>query len=160
MKKLKLAFRKAKTHEIYQIYYVLLKAFEPYKKNYTDGAFQATTLSPLVIYNRLLGKKYDVFVILTNNIIVGTVSITRKDQDDLYIRSMAVHPDYQKRGIGFFIIKKIIEIAEKYNIKIISLDTSKPLKKAIKFYKKAGFEFSGLKQDFYGVKIYEMIKKL
>jgi GNAT superfamily N-acetyltransferase len=73
---------------------------------------------------------------------------------------MAVHPNYQKRGIGLFILNKINELAKRKNIKTISLDTSKPLKKAIKFYKEFDFDFTGVTKNFYGVEIYEMIKKL
>ncbi|MFW6130961.1 MAG: GNAT family N-acetyltransferase, partial [Atribacterota bacterium] len=92
-----------------------------------------TVLSPIVIKNRILNKKYEIFVALINRQIVGTVSLSMKDQDQIYIRSMAVHPDYQKRGVGLFILKKINELAKRKNIKTISLDTTKQLKRAIKF---------------------------
>jgi len=155
-----LTFRKAQIHDINDIHLVLSKAFEPYKKEYTNGALNATVLTPTVIQNRILDQKYEIFVVTTNEHIVGTVSYSKKDQDQLYIRSMAVHPDYQKRGIGLFILKKINELAKRKNIKMISLETSKPLKRAIKFYKNFGFNFTGVTQDFYGIEIYEMIKRL
>jgi len=155
-----ITFKKAQIHEINDIHLVLSKAFEPYKKDYTNGAFNATVLTSTDIQNRIIDQKYEIFVVVIDEHIIGTVSLSKKDQDQLHVRSMAVHPDYQKRGIGLFILKKINELAKRKDIKTISLDTSKPLKKAIKFYKKFGFEFTGVTKNFYGVEIYEMIKKL
>lgn len=153
-----LAFRKARIQEINDVRLVLSKAFEAYKKYYTNDALNATVLTPKVIKDRLLNKKYEIFVVLINEQIVGTVCLSMKGQDQLYIRSMAVHPDYQKRGVGLFILKKINELAIRKNIKTISLDTSKPLKRAIKFYKNFGFKFTGTIKNFYGEEIYEMKK--
>lgn len=153
-----LTFRKAQIHEINDIYLVLSKAFELYKKEYTNDAFNATTLTPIEIQDRIITQKYEIFVAVIKKQIVGTISLLKKDEDSLHIRNMAVHPDYQKRGIGLFILNKIAEIAKSKNIKTISLDTSKPLKSAIKFYKNFGFEFTGVTKNFYGIKIFEMIK--
>jgi N-acetylglutamate synthase-like GNAT family acetyltransferase len=153
-----LTFRKARIQEIKDVLLVLSKAFEPYKKYYTNDAFNATVLTPNVMKDRILNKKYEIFVVLINKQIIGTVSLSMKDKDQLYIRSMAVHPDYQKRGVGLFILKKINELTIGKNIKTISLDTSKPLKRAIKFYKNFGFKFTGIIKDFYGNEIYEMKK--
>lgn len=160
MEHVNITFKKAQIHEINDIHLVLSKAFEPYKKDYTNGAFNATVLTSTDIQNRIIDQKYEIFVVVIDEHIIGTVSLSKKDQDQLHVRSMAVHPDYQKRGIGLFILKKINELAKRKDIKTISLDTSKPLKKAIKFYKKFGFEFTGVTKNFYGVEIYEMIKKL
>jgi N-acetylglutamate synthase-like GNAT family acetyltransferase len=155
-----ISFRKAKISEINEIYLILLKAFEPYRKNYTNGAFNATVLSPDDIKNRILGKKFEIYVLTLNKHIIGTLSITKKFQDQLYIRSMAVLPDYQGRGLGFLMLKEINKLAKRKKIKTISLDTSKPLKRAIKFYKNFGFTFTGVTRDFFGIQICEMVKKL
>ena len=154
-----IAFRKAQIHEINDIHFVLSKAFEPYKKYYTNGALNATVLTPSVIRDRIVNKKYEIFVVTINKHIVGTVSLSKKDKDQLYIRSMAVHPDHQKRGVGLFILKKINELAKRKNIKTISLDTSKPLKRAINFYKNFGFKFTGENKNYYGIEIYKMQKE-
>jgi N-acetylglutamate synthase-like GNAT family acetyltransferase len=153
-------FSKARMQDIKDIHSVLLKAFESYNNDYTNDAYIATVLSTTEIKNRILGEKYEIYVITINKKIIGTVSISKKNKYKLYIRSMAVHPNYQKRGIGHFILNKIIELAKKNNIEYIFLDTSKLLKEAVEFYKKFGFVFTGVKHDFYGIEIYEMIKKL
>jgi N-acetylglutamate synthase-like GNAT family acetyltransferase len=155
-----ITFSKAQIQDINDIFLVLSKAFEPYNNNYTNDAFNATVLSPNEIKNRILGKEYEIYVVKINEQVIGTVSISKKNQRQLYIRSMAVQPDYQKRGIGLFIFNKIVGLAKIKRINSIFLETSKPLKAAIKFYKKNGFIFTGVTHDFYGIEIYEMIKKL
>jgi ribosomal protein S18 acetylase RimI-like enzyme len=160
VEKEKIILNKAQIRDINDIYLVLSKAFEPYKNNYTKGAYDATVLSPENIKNRILGKEYEIFVVIISNRIIGTFSISQNTQDQFYLRSMAIHPDYQRRGIGLYILKEIIRLGKRKNIKMIYLDTSKTLKGAIKFYKKFGFIFTGAYHNFFGIKIYEMIKKL
>ena len=153
-----IALREIHNSDIQDVNFILSEAFKSYKKYYTNGALNATVLTPTVIQDRIINQKYEIFVVLINSQIVGTVSLSMKDQDQLYIRSMAVHPDYQKRGVGLFILKKINELAKRKNIKTISLDTSKPLKRAINLYKNFGFKFTGTIKNLYGIKIYEMKK--
>jgi N-acetylglutamate synthase-like GNAT family acetyltransferase len=157
---LKLSFRKAKISDINEIYSILLKAFEPYRKNYTSGAYNATVLSPQDIKNRILGDEYEIYVVEIDKKITGTFSITKKEKNRLHIRTMAVNPDYQGRGIGLFILEKIDLLAKKNNIKTISLDTSKPLKRAIKFYENYGYNFTGVTHNFFQIKIYEMVRNI
>ena len=160
MENANITIRIAQLTDIDEIYLILLKAFEPYNNRYTNRAYNATVMSPDEIKNRILGKKYEIFVVMKNTQIIGTFSISKKGQDQLYLRSMAVHPDYQRRGIGLYILEEINKLAKRKSIKTISLDTAKPLKRAIKFYKKFGFDYTGITHNFFGIKIYEMIKKL
>jgi ribosomal protein S18 acetylase RimI-like enzyme len=153
-------FRKAHLHEINNIYMVLVKAFDPYKKYYTKDAFKATVLSPSDLQHRFVRQKYEIFVVVVKKHVVGTVSVSMNDRCQLYLRSMAVLPEYQKRGIGHFMLQELIKLAERKKVKNIMLDTSKPLKGALQFYKNFGFEFTGVSKIFYGVKIWEMIFNL
>lgn len=159
MKNKNLIFRKAKPKDTIDIYEILLNSFRTYQSFYTDQAFSATVLSPEKIKDRILKEKYEVFVTLLNNQIVGTVSLSIKNQNILYIRSMAVHPNFQRTGIGCFILDNIFNIVVKRNIKKIVLETSSPLKNAFNFYEKHGFKKTGLSRDFYGTEIFEMIKE-
>ena len=155
-----LTFRKANTSDINFIHEILYKSFKPYQKFYTDQAFAATVISHEEIKNRILKNDYDVFVSLITNQIVGTVSLLLKNKKFLYIRSMAVHPDFQRIGIGVFMLDKIFYIAEKKKIKKLVLESSEPLFNALNFYEKNGFKKTGSSRDFYGVEIFEMIKNI
>ncbi len=159
MKSKNLTFRKANTSDINDIHEILYKSFKPYQRFYTDQAFAATVISPEEIKNRIMKSVYDVFIALFDNQIVGTVSLSIKNQDILYIRSMAVDPDFQRIGIGNFILENITSYYEKRKIKKFILESSKPLNNALNFYEKHGFKKTGLNRDFFGVEIFEMIKE-
>jgi N-acetylglutamate synthase-like GNAT family acetyltransferase len=160
VKKENLNFRKACTDDADKIYKVLLKAFEPYKQKYTKEAFNATVISPEEIKERINQKNFDVLVAIYEDQIVGTASMSAKKDKTLYIRSMAVNPKFQKKGVGLFILDEIYRIAHRRDISLLSLDSSKPLKDAIRFYERYGFKRTGITHDFFGVEIFEMIKEL
>ncbi len=73
---------------------------------------------------------------------------------------MAVKPKYQGKGIGMKILKEIDKIARKKEYKTMSLECFYPLKKAISLYKKCGFKRTGKTRDYYGIKIFEMLKEV
>ena len=81
MKNKNLTFREAKPHDTIDIHGILYKSFKPYQRFYTDPAYSATVLSPEKIKDRILQEKYDVFITLLNNKIVGTVSLSTKNQN-------------------------------------------------------------------------------
>jgi N-acetylglutamate synthase-like GNAT family acetyltransferase len=155
-----LVFRIAEINDIYDIYQVLLESFRPYEKFYTRKSFAATILCVEKIKDRIIKNEYDVYVVQIGLRIVGTVSLKIKAFSSLYIRSMAVHPNFQRHGIGGFILKNINNIAAKNKIKKLILESSSPLENALNFYMRHGFKKTGLTRDFYGVQVYEMIKKI
>lgn len=160
MKKDEVLFRKAQMHEIEDIFGVLVKAFEPYRKRYSSGAFEATVLSVEALRSRMVGRDFEVFVVVFDGRVVGTVSVSKREEGRLHIRSMAVSPECQGRGFGLLMVEKVEEMAKRVGLKMLSLDTSKPLRKAIGFYQGCGFEFTGVVKDFFGVEIFEMVKRL
>ncbi|MCM3786099.1 GNAT family N-acetyltransferase [Neobacillus mesonae] len=63
---------------------------------------------------------------------------------------IAVHPDYQKQGIGSRLIEAVKELASKQNIKKLRLRVLSHNKAAISFYEKCGFVEEGrLMSEFY-----------
>lgn len=153
-------FRRAERRDIPIIYSVLVKVFAPYKRQYTPGAFAATVLNPADIEQRMVDQAYELYVVTIGEKVVGTVSVVKTEQDRLHIRSMAVLPVVQHMGVGRFMMEKIEALAMQKHVAVISLDTSKPLEQAIRFYQGCGFAFTGVTHDFYGVEIFEMIKKV
>jgi predicted GNAT family N-acyltransferase len=62
------------------------------------------------------------------------------EDDRARIGRVAVKKDYRKKGYGKKICLKLIEIAQKYNVKDIGLDAQLPV---TGFYKKLGFKEYG-----------------
>ena len=68
------------------------------------------------------------------------VSWITKNYNNLYIHRLAVHPDFQKKGVG----KVLMDFAEKYarkkECKSIRLDTFSVNKRNLKFYESRGYQ--------------------
>jgi len=119
-----------------------------------------TVIRHTEIERRIRNDKKEILAAICNNEIVGTATIKMEDENNIYIQSMAVKPKYQGKGIGMKILKEIDKIARKKEYKTMSLECFYPLKKAISLYKKCGFKRTGKTRDYYGVKIFEMLKEV
>ncbi len=117
-------------------------------------------MSSREIENRINAQETDVLVAIYDNKIVGTASITMENKGNLHIRSMAVKPDYQGKGIGWRVLQEINQLAKKRQCNTITLECFKPLTKAISLYEKFGFRKTGRISYLYGIRIFEMIRRV
>jgi GNAT superfamily N-acetyltransferase len=137
----------------------LRSAFEPYRRDYTDAAFDDTVLTGETIQRRLA----EMVVFVANSSdgeIVGTIACSTLGGGEGHIRGMAVRPSWHGWGVG----QKLLESAEselrERNCSRISLDTTKPLQRAIRFYERNGYRASGVVVDFFGMVLIEYVKAL
>jgi len=73
---------------------------------------------------------------------------------------MAVLPAFQSAGIAQQLLDRAeAELLAQKCIRI-TLDTTAPLKRAIRFYQRNGFRPSGRVTDFFGMPLYEYVKTL
>lgn len=142
------------------IHNVLFEAFNPYSEQYTEGALNATIVSTKDLEERLGLPDFDVLIVLYKGNIVGTASVKTERGRNVYLCSMAVTPDYYGKGIGYRILEEVEKTAITKGCLTISLETSAPLVNAINLYEKFGFKRTGNKKDYYGVTIFEMVKRL
>ena len=75
--------------------------------------------------------------------------ILKKESEKGLIFSLAVLPEMQNQGIGKEILKRLIEIAKKEDLKKIYLHTGETNFKAIAFYQKFGFNIIKVKENYY-----------
>ena len=156
----KIRIRKARSSDIQQIFKVLSHAFRSYQQYYTEEAYRATVTSPHEIRKRIAEKETVVLVATQNSQIVGTVSITTINEENLHVQSMAVEPDHQGRGVGWLILQEIDELARKGNCRAIILECFEPLTKAVSLYEESGFRRTGRKRSLYGSMVFEMMKRM
>jgi ribosomal protein S18 acetylase RimI-like enzyme len=145
--------RNAYITESETIYEVLIAAFSPFGKYYTEEARKATVMSPCEIEERIRDDKHEVLVATSNNEIVGTVTLQMRDEGDIYVRSMAVSPYHQGKSIGRRLLEELERRAQQKGVKTISLECSEPLKRAIHVYESFGFTITGKKRVYHGVKM-------
>ena len=150
-------FKKIKHTDIKDVSSILSSAFKPYKKYYTNEAYNATILSPRSIKQRIENKESEFFVVIYKNEIVGTI-ILLLSRNLMYLSSMAVKPKYQKQGVGHFILEEVIKIALSKNMKKLLLESYELLNCAISLYNHFRFKRTGNKRNYYGIEIFEMCK--
>jgi putative acetyltransferase len=154
-----LEIRCAENGESEAIAEVLRKAFAPFEHFYTPEAYAATTVSADEINRRF--AEGPLWVALENGETVGTASVMPKG-DQLYLRSMAILPSSQGRGIGQELLDAVEGYARQMEFAGILLYTTPFLAGAIRLYEQNGFERAGddRSDDFFGTYWFPMEKKL
>jgi ribosomal protein S18 acetylase RimI-like enzyme len=136
----------------------LESAFAPYRDTYTPEAFDDTTLTPATIQVRLASMQ--VYVAITKSgEIAGTIACSSlADEQEGHIRGMAVHPHWQGRAVAEKLLHTVEDRLLASGCKRISLGTTAPLQRAIRFYERNGFRPSGKVTSFFGMPLYEYVK--
>ncbi len=78
--------------------------------------------------------------------VVGNIEITRRKNRLAHVAQlgMAVHDDYQDRGIGTALMEAALDLADNWlNIKRVELDVYTDNDRAVHLYEKFGFEIEG-----------------
>ena len=137
----------------------LRAAFAPFEIAYTPEAFEDTVLTPELLRKRM--ATMSVLVAMDpEGAIVGTISCAPVGGGTGYLRGMAVRPDWHGRGVA----EQLLAVAEgelrKNGCLRVTLTTTAPLKRAMRFYEKNGFRLSGKTADFFGMDVFEHIKIL
>lgn len=153
------SIRNATTRDASGILGCLRAAFEDYRSSYTPAGFLNTVLTPETISRRL--EEMLIFVATDDSgQIVGTVACNVVDAEEGHIRGMAVVPAWQGAGVAGCLLRCVESQLRECKCKRVSLDTTEPLQRAIRFYKKNGFCPSGRVTDFFGMPLFEYIKTL
>ena len=136
----------------------LSAAFEPFRSSYTRGAWLDTVLTSETLQQRLSTMTVLVAVSAGEGI-VGTISFSTGESGEGHLRGMAVLPAWQGMGAA----EALLETAEaelRSSCKRITLDTTEPLQRAMRFYEKHGYQPSGRISDFFGMRLHEYVKEL
>lgn len=134
---------------------VLYEAFGVYRENYTPEAFEVVTPNAETIVTRFAeGPQW---VAEIDDQIVGTVSLTT-EPEGLYVRSMAVSPSVQGKGVGHILLNAVNEFANASEHDRVFLHTTYFVPGAGEMYAKHGFRWvrDTTPEEWYGVPGLEM----
>jgi ribosomal protein S18 acetylase RimI-like enzyme len=149
--------RKADANDETAILDCLAAAFEKYRHQYTPEAFADTVLDSETVHHRL--REMSVFVAVSEGKIVGTIGCSSHGVEG-HLRGMAVMPNWQ----GTMAASALLQTAETELVKNgcvrVTLDTTEPLIRAIRFYERHGYSPTGRISDFFGMRLYEYSKEL
>ncbi len=137
----------------------LRAAFEPYRSLYTPQGYLDTVMTLDTLLQRLTSMTVLVAVNAQGHV-VGTIGGAVVSSSEGHLRGMAVLPGWNGRGIA----QRLLEAMEKHLVgrgcTRISLDTTEPLLRAMRFYEKDGFQRTGKVADFFGMPLIEYLKHL
>jgi len=152
---LHLHIRQASEREVDAILECLQAAFAPYQDQYLSEAYADTVLTHAALRQRL--QQMRVLVALSGGKVVGTVAGAVHDREG-HLRGMAVLPEYRGRGVSRRLLTAIESWLLTQGCTRLSLDTTQPLRAAIRFYEKNGYHASGRVRDFFGMPLMEYVK--
>jgi ribosomal protein S18 acetylase RimI-like enzyme len=155
----RIVIRRATAADATAILNCLASAFDTYRANYTPDAYLDTVLSVETVPQRL--ESMQVFVAaVADEQVIGTIACAMSDGAEGHLRGMAVQPAWQGRGAA----EKLLRAAEAELLSRgctrITLDTTEPLLRAMRFYEKHGYRRSGKTTDFFGMPLHEYVKEL
>jgi ribosomal protein S18 acetylase RimI-like enzyme len=154
-----ISVRRATHNDAPEILACLAAAFAPYRDFYTPAAFLDTVLTPETLEDRLAIMQ--VFVGQTGSgEIVGTIACQVISPGEGHLRGMAILPEWQSTGIAAQLLTYTETHLRRENCTRITLDTTAPLGRAMRFYEKCGFRRSGKISDFFGMPLFEYHKAL
>jgi ribosomal protein S18 acetylase RimI-like enzyme len=137
----------------------LAAAFEPYRASYTPAAYLDTVLSPEAISMRLAAMRLYVAMGARGQV-VGTIACATNADGEGHLRGMALLPEFQGQGIAERLLQTAEDDLAKQGCSQITLDTTEPLERAMRFYERNGYRRSGKVTDFFGMPLHELVKGL
>jgi putative acetyltransferase len=135
----------------------LRSAFEPYRASYTPDAYRDTVLTAETIHERLMSMSVLVAV-TSDDSVVGTIGSQVTERGEGHLRGMAVLPAYTGVGVADQLLTRAERELQDQRCVRITLDTTAPLRRAIRFYEKHGYRPSGRVGDFFGMRLFEYEK--
>ena len=148
--------READTEDAPAILNCLAMAFAPYHASYTSGAWLDTVLTPETLQQRL--SAMDILIAVSpQEGVVGTIAFAVSG-DEGHLRGMAVLGPWQGRGVAEALLRAAEAELVSRKCERITLDTTEPLQRAMRFYQKHGYRRSGKVTDFFGMDLHEFVK--
>lgn len=134
-------------------------AFAQYRESYTPDAYLDTVLTEETVRKRLSAMA--VFVAKDfGGRVMGTIACQAVGGGEGHLRGMAVLPERRGSGLAQRLLDASEEELRWVGCTVATLDTTEPLKRAIRFYEKNGYRATGRVQDFFGMALYEYRKSL
>ena len=133
-------------------------AFAPYRELYTVEAFADTAPGAEGVRARFASMR--MFVALAEDgKVVGTIACSVHGADG-HLRGMAVLPEVQGAGVAADLLRTAEDALRASRCKRVTLDSTEPLARAMRFYEREGYTRTGIVANFFGMPIHEFAKWL
>jgi len=152
-----ISIRNATAEDAPGILECLRAAFEPYRAQYTPEAFRDTTLDAGALRRRL--SAMTVLVAAEHDEVIGTIAFSLEGGEG-HLRGMAVRPERQGSDLATSLLSRAEADLRARGCTRITLGTTEPLERAVRFYRRRGFEPTGRVSDFFGMRLHEYARRL
>jgi len=153
------SIRRAKLDDAAAIADCLGTAFAPYRDQYTPDAFRDTTLSVDGVQQRIAQMTLLV-AIDGRGSVVGTVAYRVVAAGHGHLRGMAVLPEWRGSGAAAELLAVAEQEMRQLGVSRVTLNTTRPLDRAARFYAKAGYVRTDTVPDYHGMPLFEFAKTL
>lgn len=155
---LRTSIRRAEAGDASGVLSCLAEAFAPYRAAYSPAGFLDTVLDERTVLDRM--REMTVLVAMDEqNVVAGTVGGAAQDGEG-HLRGMAVRPRYAATGVAQELLDAIELELRSSGCRRVTLDTTEPLQRAMRFYERNGYRRTGIVQDFFGMPLIEYAKLL
>ncbi|HXW67350.1 MAG TPA: GNAT family N-acetyltransferase [Thermoplasmata archaeon] len=155
----RIRIRGARLSDVAPILACLRDAFAPYRRRYTAVAFSATVLDARRLARRL--RVQHVLVATdTHSRILGTVSVRLSAASHARLRGMAVPRERQGTGVANRLLRAALRFAHRRGCHRVTLETTPPLRRAMRFYERQGFRRTGRYRNWGGMRLIEYAASL
>jgi N-acetylglutamate synthase-like GNAT family acetyltransferase len=152
------SIRKATLADAGEILRCLDQAFAPYRDAYTPLAFSDTVLSVETLAVRFTEMR--ILVAADNSgRVIGTIAY-KIEGGEGHVRGMAVVPGRQGSEVAAVLLSQVESDLRDRHCSAVTLDTTKPLQRAIRFYERSGFRATGQTAPFFGMELIAYRKQL
>jgi GNAT superfamily N-acetyltransferase len=153
------AIRRATEADAEAILRCLHTAFAPFEQYYSPEGYRDTTLTEATVRERL--RTMSLYVATSEGgEVIGTIGCNLLSVEEGHIRGMAVLEAWQGQGVAQALLDVVVAELRDRGCAFISLDTTAPLQRAMRFYEKNGFVRSAKVGDHFGMPLYEYVKRL
>jgi len=151
------AVRPASQDDLPALVACIAAAFEPFRQTYTPEAFRDTVLSLDTARKR--SKEMTLLVAEdTAAGVIGTIGYRVVSPGHGHLRGMAVMPEFQGSGVA----ERLLQAAERglreAGCRRVTLASTRPLSRAVRFYLRRGYRATGAMRDFFGMPLFEYEK--
>ncbi len=151
--------RRAGPEQLPGVVACLEAAFERHRSEYTQGAF-SDTVPGLEAMTRRLEQMTIFYASDKSKHVVGTIACSVNSPGEGHLRGMAVLPEFQGLGVAEGLLNAAEKELRAHACARVTLDTTRPLARAVRFYTRHGYVHTGIVTDFHGMPLYEYEKAL
>lgn len=123
--------------------FILKEKSLPYSKTWKNSADELQELTTIIEKGNSFGAYID------HELTGWIIGEQRVWNNSFYIENILVDEKHRREGIGNMLIKSVIKQARKLNCRVIELETQNTNYPAIQFYRRMGFNITGLNTRLY-----------